>query len=204
MNVELLEQPFAPEQVKEMQGRSGKTLQYIEGHIVIKRLNEAIGNDGWSFSIISHEILEAEVVVLGELQIGGVKKMQFGSVPITKSETGERLSIGTDLMSASTCSLKKCASMLGVGLYLYGGKDKQSDTISSAPSPGKSNSSNNISSTSNSRKLSQKQHDYLLQLAASRGLTKEAANEEVVAQMGLPIHMLTKQEASSVIQQMLN
>jgi hypothetical protein len=201
MNVELLEQSFAPDQIKQLAGRSGQTLQYIEGHSVIKRLNTAIGNDGWSFSIISHEILATEVIVLGELTVGCIKKMQFGSVTIKKAETGEVLSIGTDLMAAATCSLKKCASMLGVGLYLYGSKDTSQQHDSKAQPD---SSKNTVSNTSNTRRLSKKQHEYLLQLASSRGLSKEAANDKVVSQLGIPIHMLTKQEASSVIQQMLN
>ena len=41
MNRELLEKPFAPEQVKQREGNFGKMLDYVEGHTVIQRLNDA-------------------------------------------------------------------------------------------------------------------------------------------------------------------
>jgi len=41
MNRELLEQPFSPEQIKQRQGSFGQTLDYVSGHTVIERLNEA-------------------------------------------------------------------------------------------------------------------------------------------------------------------
>ena len=41
MNRELLEKPFNPEQIKQREGNFGKKLDYIEGHVVIQRLNDA-------------------------------------------------------------------------------------------------------------------------------------------------------------------
>ena len=41
MNRELLEKSFAPEQIKQRDGNFGRTLDYVEGHAVIQRLNEA-------------------------------------------------------------------------------------------------------------------------------------------------------------------
>ena len=41
MNRELLERPFAPEQIRQREGRNG-VLDYVEGHSVIQRLNEAL------------------------------------------------------------------------------------------------------------------------------------------------------------------
>ena len=35
MNRELLEKPFAPEQIKQRDGNFGKTLDYVEGHAII-------------------------------------------------------------------------------------------------------------------------------------------------------------------------
>ena len=69
MNRELLEKPFGPEQIKQREGNFGKTLDYIEGHTVIQRLNDAFDAD-WSFTIIRHDILKEtdEVIVLGELK----------------------------------------------------------------------------------------------------------------------------------------
>ncbi len=121
MNRTLLEQPFGPDQIKQRAGNFGQTLDYIEGHAVIQRLNDAF-EGFWSFSVKSHEILETEVVVLGELMAEGIVKMQFGSSSITRAKnSGEIISLADDLKSAATDSMKKCATMFGVGLHLYSG-----------------------------------------------------------------------------------
>ena len=124
MNRELLEKPFDPGQIKQREGNFGKSLDYIEGHSVIQRLNDAF-EAKWSFSILKHEILKEtdEVVVLGELRSGNVIKTQFGSSCITRNrETGDSISLADDFKAAATDSLKKCATLLGVGLSLYNGE----------------------------------------------------------------------------------
>ena len=121
MNRDILEQPFGPEQIKQREGNFGKTLDYIEGHAVIQRLNDAFDAD-WSFNIVRHDILKDtdEVVVLGELKAGSVVKTQFGSSRITRArESGEIVSLADDLKAAATDALKKAATLLGVGLHLY-------------------------------------------------------------------------------------
>ena len=121
MNREILEKPFGPEQIKQREGNFGKMLDYIEGHAVIQRLNDAFDAD-WSFTITHHEILKEtdEVVVIGELKAGNVAKTQFGSSRITRTrETGDIVSLADDLKAAATDGLKKAATLLGVGLHLY-------------------------------------------------------------------------------------
>jgi len=54
MNRELLEKPFDQDQIKQREGSYGRMLDYIEGHAIIQRLNEAFDAE-WSFKIISHE-----------------------------------------------------------------------------------------------------------------------------------------------------
>ena len=66
MNRTLLEQPFAPAQIKQRRGRTGGVLDYVEGWSVIARLNEAF-EGAWSFEVTWHEIRETEVLVLGRL-----------------------------------------------------------------------------------------------------------------------------------------
>jgi hypothetical protein len=57
-----------------------------------------------------------------------VIKTQFGSSQITRAkETGEIISLADDLKAAATDSLKKCATMLGVGLHLYNGDRSLND-----------------------------------------------------------------------------
>ncbi len=121
MNRESLERPFAPEQIRQRKGRNG-VLDYVEGHSVIQRLNEAL-EGAWSFEIVHHEIREEEVVVLGKLVAEGMTKMQFGASQVTRErESGVLISLGDDLKAACTDSMKKCATLLGVGLHLYAEK----------------------------------------------------------------------------------
>ena len=105
--------------------RGGVELEYITGEQCISRLNEILGVAGWSFTIKEHGInAEAdEAWVLGELSanFGGaiVVRQQFGSQKIKRSRaSGIPLDIGFDLKGAATDALKKCAMLLGVGLYL--------------------------------------------------------------------------------------
>jgi hypothetical protein len=125
MNRELLEKPFEPAQIKQRRGRDGM-LDYVEGHAVIARLNEAFEGQ-WSFEIVRHDILEErdEILVLGKLSAEGVVKMQFGVAQITRDrETREIVSLGDDVKAAGTDALKKCATFLGVGLHLYGERSR--------------------------------------------------------------------------------
>jgi hypothetical protein len=105
--------------------RGGVELTYLSGEQVVSRLNEVLGVAGWSFRVLQHDInAEAdEAWALGELvaEIEGrsVVRQQFGSQKIKRSRsTGKPLDIGFDLKAAATDCLKKCASLIGVGLYL--------------------------------------------------------------------------------------
>ena len=105
--------------------RGGVALSYVSGEQVVSRLNEVLGVGGWSFRVLRHDIhAEAdEAWVLGELvaEIGErtVVRQQFGSQKVRRSRsTGAPLDLGFDLKGASTDAMKKCASLLGVGLYL--------------------------------------------------------------------------------------
>src|SRR5713101_3034264 len=105
--------------------RGGVEVTFISGEQVVSRLNEVLGVAGWSFRVLRHDINpEAdEAWALGELvaEIGErtVVRQQFGSQKIRRSRsTGAPLDLGFDLKGASTDAMKKCASLLGVGLYL--------------------------------------------------------------------------------------
>lgn len=85
MNREILEKPFAPEQIKRRRGTNGDVLDYIEGCAVIQRLNECFDAE-WVFDIQEHRVYDDEVVVLGKLTAQGVSKSQFGKSRITRSK----------------------------------------------------------------------------------------------------------------------
>ncbi len=154
MNRELLEKPFDRQQIKQREGAFGNILDYVEGHVIIHRLNDAFDAE-WSFDILSHEVHEDrdEVIVLGQLTAGSIIKSQFGTSRITRArDTGNIVSLGQDLKAAATDALKKAATLLGVGLSLYSnGNDNQhaQDSRSHQSGNGGSQNANGRSNQSN-------------------------------------------------------
>jgi Rad52/22 family double-strand break repair protein len=115
--------------------RGGVELEYITGEQCVSRLNETLGVGGWNFKVLEHGIHQEadECWVLGEITAGfgerTVTRQQFGSQKIKRSRSsGTPLDIGFDLKGAATDSLKKCASLIGVGLYL-----SRKEPVSDAP-----------------------------------------------------------------------
>lgn len=118
MKKDVLTRPFPAELVRQRPGRNGQMLSYVETHAVIARLNE--GCDAWSFEVVSHEVQDGEVIVLGRLTADGVVKCAFGGSDVTVDKSGRVISLADDLKAAASDALKKAASLLGVGLELYG------------------------------------------------------------------------------------
>lgn len=105
--------------------RAGFTFDYITGEQCISRLNETLGVAGWSFEISEYGINDAadEIWCKGNLRanFGGtmVWREQFGSQKLKRRKAdGAILDIGFDYKGAATDCLKKCATLIGVGLYL--------------------------------------------------------------------------------------
>lgn len=133
--------------------RGGVELEYITGEQATTRLNETLGFMGWSFRIVEHGIhAEAdECWALGELTVHiegkpTVVKQQFGSQKVKRSRSsGTPLDIGFDLKGAATDALKKCASLVGVALYLWkkeppaglgnGGQPTNTSNSGTSPTP---------------------------------------------------------------------
>lgn len=134
MNKELLRQPFSPDLVKQREGQNGKMLSYVETHTVIARLNE--GCDAWSFEVVQHHVYKTEVVVIAKLLADGLIKMAFGGAAITIDRNGKAVSLADDLKAAASDALKKCASLLGVGLELYGARQAAKPAPPTPRSPG--------------------------------------------------------------------
>lgn len=142
---EILNQKLKPEWI-EQRKQGGATLSYIGGHIVIRLLNNAF-NYQWSFEIIHEEIVQSlpkaafvgygqnkkpkvdangnqvfdpqppVVKVRGRLTVPGLGvKEQYGSKVLIGGATEQE----SAFKSASTDALKKCASLFGIGLELYG------------------------------------------------------------------------------------
>lgn len=217
MNRDILEAPFAPEQIKQRQGNFGQTLEYIEAHAVIQRLNDAFDN-AWSFEILEHQLLKEqnEVLVLGRLTAGGISKSQFGSSAITRAkQSGEIKSLASDLKSAATDSLKKCATLLGVGLSLYGAKQPKKPMSNardnhvgnvtplrrSRETQSRINENGNGQGNSQTNgRISAKQHQYAVSLAQSRGMTKKELNEHCIGIYGAGVDFISRKDASALIE----
>lgn len=125
MKKDLLTKPFPLELVKQRQGPGGKTFRYVETHAVITRLNDAC--ETWSFEILKHAVRSDEVIVVGRLTADGVVKSSFGGSAITRDKEDRPVSIADDLKAAASDALKKAASLLGVGLELYGAGQKNAE-----------------------------------------------------------------------------
>jgi len=206
MNRELLEKPFDPNQIKQREGNFGKMLDYVEGHQIIQRLNDAF-EANWSFAILKHEIVKEtdEVVVIGELSANGIVKTQFGSSRIPRArETGEIISLANDLKAAATDSLKKTATLLGIGLHLY------NNDVSRPGSQHKADIKNNDGNGGNHSKghqgngrISAKQHKYILDIITDHGMTKSALNQQCVQAYGVGLDYLNRSDASGLINELL-
>ena len=213
MNREILEKPFGPEQIKQREGNFGKMLDYIEGHAVIQRLNDAFDAD-WSFNVIRHDILKEtdEVIVLGELKAGDVVKTQFGSSKITRArESGEPISLADDLKAAATDCLKKCATLLGIGLHLYNGNTPSPRTQD--PQPHNRGNGGRTPQNTNNRppgngngggRLSSKQYRYILRLNDEAGRSRQDLDRQCQESFGVVAQYLSKADASVLIEQMLS
>jgi len=101
----------------EKRQQGGQNVNFIGSHIVIHLLNEAF-NYQWSFEVVREEYFSAKndskaIKVLGRLTVPGLcVKEQYGTAVINKGNVDSASKI------AATDALKKCASLLGIGLEL--------------------------------------------------------------------------------------
>ncbi len=199
MNKAILCRPFPPELVKQRQGQGGKMLSYIETHSVISRLNE--GCDAWSFELVEHHVHDDEVVVVAKLTADTVVKMAFGGSSITRDRAGKPASIADDLKSAGSDALKKAASLLGVGLELYGALPANASVAApnqpAAPAPGPA-------PTAPADRLTGKQLTTIMSLARRQNIPRDALTgmlEERFQKADL--QHLSRREASSFLSELL-
>ncbi len=226
MNRELLEKPFEPAQIRQRKGRNG-VLDYIEGHNVVHRLNQAL-DGAWSFEITHHEVREDEVLVLGKLTAEGITKMNFGVSQVTREKgSGALISLGDDLKAAATDALKKCATFLGVGLHLYADKplngrgaagrgndapprppDGQAGPGAAAPSPRSPGTNGHVAghgepSAANGR-ATQRQLDAIVNIALAKGLKPAEIDAASLKKFSRKPAALSVKEASTLIQELSN
>lgn len=211
MNRTLLEAPFPPEQIRQREGKAGHILDYVEGSAVIQRLNEAL-EGAWSFEIVEYHVHQelGEVLVLGKLTVEGVTKSQFGSSKLTKKdrESGEILNLGDDLKAATTDALKKCSSLLGIGLYLYNGHRQENYGEAESNQPeGSTASRNPVAKTDNRSttggRLTAKQLQLVHKLAGERRVSRTELTQHCQDRYGRVPDFLTKAQASKLIDELM-
>lgn len=122
--INFLEQHTPPEAIQTRQGRGGKAFRYVTQQYVTRLLNDVFGFN-WDFDVLWEQAGKREVIVKGQLTVRSPKgqivtKTQFGGAEIkTEKKTGNPLSVADDFKAAASDALKKCASLLGIGLDLY-------------------------------------------------------------------------------------
>ena len=198
----ILETPFPPEEIRSRKGNFGKSLAYAEVHNYISRLNEAFTGN-WSFDIVEHRVMETEVIVLGKLMAGSISKTAFGCSAITTCrDSDEPVSIGDDLKAAASDALKKCSSLLGLGLHLYGKE------LESAPGPKNMGQMVTFSgpgqSSGNGNTLTSRQYGAIISLADKGGYTEAQVKTRVLDIYGVPLEKLDRRQASEIISQLNN
>jgi len=149
---------------------------------------------------------------VGKLTAGGIVKSAFGGSDIKRAkESGEIISLADDLKAAATDSLKKCASLFGVGLHLYGDSPSEKSapknsgngngaakTNGNAPSNGGNNGNNG----EEKNRLSSRQLGMILGLARERQINRDKLNGMTDERFNRPLEFITKSEASWLIQEL--
>jgi hypothetical protein len=207
---EILEAPFPNEEIRTRKGTFGKELAYAEVHSYIARLNHAFAGD-WSFDITEHTIKDNEVMVLGKLTAGDIHKSAFGCSTITTTrDSGERVSVGHDLKAAASDALKKCCSLLGLGLHLYGaqaGDQAPAVTVARSPESKETPPTASRSTPEGGQaplRISERQLSAILALAKSKGDGEVAVRTKILDGFGVPIEKLDRRQASEVISALNN
>jgi hypothetical protein len=126
-----LKEDFKPEQIKSRPAPGGgnRRLSYVETHTVILRLNNA--TDGkWDFKVLSTTMQGDVMVAHVEMTIPGMGTRQHIGVQKVMPNAGEDL-----IKGAVSDALKKCATLFGVGIGLYGDDYEEYEHYEEPPVP---------------------------------------------------------------------
>lgn len=124
--IAMLTQKSPKELIRTRIGSNGKTLSYLPHNFVTEILNQAF-NFAWDFQTDVVKIDEKECIVKGRLVIHSqphITKEQYGCQLILKG-----MATGDALKGAGSDALRKCASLLGIGLDLYGAEHHPDEEI---------------------------------------------------------------------------
>lgn len=129
-------QTQVPEQWISNLKKGGSNFSYVSGDVVIRMLNKAFRNR-WSFEVVETREVQGQdkvdksgkvypqgkiIQVLGRLTVPGWgTREQWGAQPLLGGSDVQEHAF----KSATTDAMKKCASMFGVALDLYGTQGKE-------------------------------------------------------------------------------
>ncbi len=193
MNRKMLTQPWPPEAIRSRPGYNGETVPYIDIATILARLDAAV--DHWDFRVLRYEVLDSEVVVLGELVADGVTKCAFGGANIALDRSGQIISTADSLKAGAADALRKCASLLGVPLPRNGrdSDDAADNGVVNATVAGSAGT--NPASRATVRQIST-----IHGLARRRGLARDRLAAYVAEHTGKSeLSQLSRTEASSLI-----
>jgi hypothetical protein len=195
MKRDILTRPFEAAQIKRRQGHHGKEVAYVDVAAVITRLNEAFDHE-WTFEVTSHEIQENEVIVVGRLTACGITKMHFGGSSITLDRDRRVVSMADDLKAAASDALKKCASLLGVALEMYGGACERQPASSRA----KETNSTHPPPVSVSDRVTDRQLAAIENARRRYGVSRDELEARINKRTGkAALQLLTRREASEIL-----
>lgn len=141
-----LGQPMPREHVATREGGGGKALSYIEGHLVMREMNDIFSAGGWSYECEATQVVAAEGVSKSGkpqwrvtytsrcvLVVGACRIADYGAGHGIDADLGA--AIESAIKEAATDSLKRCCKTLGdrLGLALY---DKQQRNVADAAPAG--------------------------------------------------------------------
>ena len=208
--------PFPREAIKARTGGGGKQYSYVETHSVIHRLNSA--TDGvWDFRIVNVEWRADLLIVQGELTIPGLGTRSGFGVQKVAANAGEDLVKG----GSSDC-LKKCATLFGVGLELYGpdyeaGETQQMNRVQAMPQRGPQRDSGpppaepypydggmpqDRPGPSSDLVLTDRQRNLILALAREQKVSNKALDDRCRERFGAPLAEISRADASVIIETM--
>ena len=181
-----LGKPFPQTALKQRTGGGGRSFTYIETHSCIHRLNAVC--ESWDFRIVSVEWRDDLLIVQGELTIPGLGTRSGFGVQKIAPNAGEDLVKG-----ASSDALKKCATLFGVALDLYG-PDYESGEVA-APSQQQRQAAPSRSGGG----PSDKQMGLIRHLIRSLNLSEEQLNGYVEKEYKAPLDALQGRDVSNLI-----
>jgi hypothetical protein len=192
---DVLTRPFESAQIKRRQGAHGKELSYVDVAAVITRLNEAFDHE-WTFEVTSHEIQENEAIVVGRLTAAGITKMAFGGSSITLDRDGRVVSIADDLKAAASDALKKCASLLGVALEMYGGTPERPSA------PGRAENGARPQAAPVADRVTARQLAAIQSACRRKGVSRDQLGDLIARTGKSALQFLTRREASEILSEL--